>query len=81
MKGTKQAPVNFTDWFQSVSAIQKIKLRELLKENCGFEKEQVDRMISGLPPSEEDRLKLFTYTKTHFVFGIKPPKKHERKSF
>ena len=73
--------VNFTEWFQSLTALQNMVFRELLMKNCGFDKTHIDRMIKGIPPSEEDRLKLCTYTKIHFVFGIKPPKKHERKSF
>lgn len=70
---------NFTDWFQSISPGQKPQMKNFLCFKCGLSNQEFDKCVRGIPPSEQVRNLLTTYTGIKFVFGTKETKQNERK--
>lgn len=70
-----ESPVkNFTDWFQSLSPLQRQPMKEFLSQKCDLTLKEIDRMINGRPCSEECRSLLRKWTGHSFVFGVKKKK-------
>lgn len=70
---------NFTTWFQSLSIVAKGPTKNFLCFKCGLSNQEFDRCVRGIPPSEQVRNLLTTYTGIKFVFGTKETKQNERK--